>query len=170
MVRARTAGPVYAPPPAEEVPEAETDPAAEPVPEETEVAAADESAVNDALAEALAAEQPVAAANSGPPMTDTEMHGMRVAVSRCWNVGSLSSDALRTKVIVLVAMNADGRPGAISMQGFEGGSESSANQAFEAARRAIIRCGTEGFPLPAEKYEQWREIEMTFDPSEMRIR
>ena len=40
----------------------------------------------------------------------------------------------------------------------------------EAARRAIIRCGARGFELPPEKYEQWRDIEMTFDPERMRIK
>ena len=43
-------------------------------------------------------------------------------------------------------------------------------QAFEAARRAIIRCGSSGFDLPAEKYGHWRDIEMTFNPERMRIR
>jgi len=38
---------------------------------------------------------------------------------------------------------------------------------FETARRAIIRCGADGFPLPVEKYGQWREIEMTFNPEGM---
>jgi hypothetical protein len=42
--------------------------------------------------------------------------------------------------------------------------------AFDAARRAIIRCGAKGFDLPAEKYAQWREVEMTFNPESMRIR
>ena len=45
-----------------------------------------------------------------------------------------------------------------------------AQQAFEAARRAIIRCGVSGFDLPAEKYDQWQEIEMTFNPEQMRIK
>ncbi|MEM9438259.1 MAG: energy transducer TonB, partial [Pseudomonadota bacterium] len=39
-----------------------------------------------------------------------------------------------------------------------------------AARRAIIRCGATGFDLPREKYDQWRQIEMTFNPEEMRTR
>ena len=43
-------------------------------------------------------------------------------------------------------------------------------QAFEAARRAIIRCGSRGFPLPAEKYDQWREVEMVFNPEGMRMK
>ncbi len=43
------------------------------------------------------------------------------------------------------------------------------NSAYEAARRAILRCQGEGFPLPAEKYEQWRMQELTFDPAQMSI-
>ena len=53
---------------------------------------------------------------------------------------------------------------------FTDGSEAAARQAFEAARRAIIRCGASGFPLPAEKYEQWREMELVFNPNGMRLR
>ena len=41
---------------------------------------------------------------------------------------------------------------------------------YEAARRAIIRCGAKGFQLPPEKYEQWRNIEMEFNPERMRIK
>jgi hypothetical protein len=56
------------------------------------------------------------------------------------------------------------------MIAFEGGSEGEARQAYEAARRAIIICGKNGFPLPADKYDQWRDIEMVFNPERMRIR
>ncbi|MFN7053086.1 MAG: cell envelope biogenesis protein TolA, partial [Gemmobacter sp.] len=44
-----------------------------------------------------------------------------------------------------------------------GGSDASAKQAYEAARRAILRCGSQGFPLPAEKFETWKEMELVFD-------
>ncbi|MGR3684765.1 MAG: energy transducer TonB, partial [Paracoccaceae bacterium] len=43
-----------------------------------------------------------------------------------------------------------------------------ARQAFEAAKRAIIRCGSRGYDLPQEKYSQWQDIEMTFDPMRSR--
>ena len=103
-------------------------------------------------------------------MTDGEKDALRVAVQQCWNVGSLSTDALQTTVIVQVSMSQDGRPdtGSIRMVGFEGGSEAAAQQAYEAARRAIIRCGANGFALPVEKYDQWRDIEMVFNPERMR--
>ena len=56
------------------------------------------------------------------------------------------------------------------MLGFDGGSEAAANQAYEAGRRAIIICGDKGFSLPPEKYEQWKDIEMVFDPKGMRLK
>jgi hypothetical protein len=130
------------------------------------------AAVNSALSEALAEIPRAPAAPSGPPMSAGEKDALRVAVSGCWNVGSLSSEALGTTVIVSVAMSQDARPSipSIRMLSFSGGSEAAAGQAFEAARRAIIRCGARGYDLPPEKYDHWRDIEMTFNPERMRIK
>ena len=49
------------------------------------------------------------------------------------------------------------------------GSLSTGHQiAFRAARRALMRCAPyTGFP--PEKYAQWRELEVTFNPKEMVI-
>ncbi len=127
--------------------------------------------VAQALAEALAAPAPAPGA-SGPPLSAAEKEGLRVAVSNCWNVGSLSSEALRTTVVVRVALDAEARPIAstITLASSDGGSQTAARQAFEAARRAIIRCGAKGFGLPSEKYSQWQDIEMTFNPERMRVK
>ena len=127
-----------------------------------------DSAVESALADVLG--EAAAPAPSGPPLTRGEKEGLRVAVQRCWNVGSLSTDALNTTVVVLVKMARNGHPEAIEMVSSKGASPTATRGAFEAARRAVIRCGASGYPLPAEKYDRWREIEMTFDPSNMRIR
>ena len=157
-------------------PEAETQTAArdeEPTPSPEPNPEVESSAVDDALAEALAGSGEVEAPEpSGPPMTRGEKDALRVAVSQCWNVGSLSSEALRTSVVVGVTLSREGMPdiGSIRMLSSSGGSDSSAKQAYEAARRAIIRCGSRGFDLPADKYAQWRDIEMTFNPEGMRIR
>ncbi len=149
---------------------------AETPPPETPIVPAD--AVADAVASALAettfaaAPAPAPAAPTGPPLTGGEKDALRVAVQQCWNVGSLSTDALQTTVVVSVNMSRDARPetGSIRMLSFEGGSEASAGQAYEAARRAIIRCGANGYDLPAEKFAQWQTIEMTFNPEKMRIK
>lgn len=152
-------------------PEATPDPAPEPTPTETPADRAD--AVGDALAEALSGGAEVEAPEpSGPPLSAGEKDALRVAVSSCWNVGSLSSEALRTTVIVGVSLSQDGKPdtGSIKMLSSSGGSAAAAKQAYEAARRAVIRCGAKGFDLPPEKYAHWRDIEMTFNPERMRIR
>ena len=142
---------------------------AEAEPDETETAAVD-AAVAAAIADNTQTSAPRAPA--GPPLSAGERDALRVSVSNCWNVGSLSTAALQTTVVVTVDMQENGRPisGSIQMLSFSGGSEAAAGQAFEAARRAIIRCGARGFPLPPEKFEHWREIEMTFNPENMRIR
>jgi hypothetical protein len=138
--------------------------------------AVDTDAVAAALAEALGGEDkpatPAPAAPTGPPLSNGEKESLRLAVSACWNVGSLSSDALRTTVVVSVQMNQDGTPqnNTITMTGSSGGSQAAAGQAFEAARRAIIRCGSRGYQLPVDKFGQWQNIEMTFNPERMRIK
>lgn len=134
------------------------------------------AAVDNALAEALGGPPGAAPAQaeiaSGPPMTEAEKDVLRLAVQKCWNVGSLSSAALATTVVVAMTMAQDGKPepGSIQLLSSSGGAGDSAKQAFDAARRAIIRCGASGFDLPAEKYGQWRDIEMTFNPERMRVK
>jgi hypothetical protein len=36
--------------------------------------------------------------------------------------------------------------------------------AVSAARRAVLCCGAKSYDLPVEKYGQWRNIELMFDP------
>ena len=158
-----------------ETPEAETPAAAAeaeapPAPEEDSIADAVAAALSEADAEPAGTNGTVE--NAGPPMTDGEKDALRVAVQACWNVGTLSSDALKTSITVGVTVALNGVPDAASIRmiGFEGGTEASARQAYEAARRAIIRCGAKGFQLPPEKYDHWRNIEMTFNPEKMRIK
>ena len=47
---------------------------------------------------------------------------------------------------------------------FSGGSEASAKLAYEVARRAVLRCGAKGFDLPTEKYDEWKDLYMNFNP------
>ena len=134
--------------------------------------ATDTGAVNDALAEALGAGQTNTGTPGGPPLTRGEKDALRVGVQQCWNVGSLSSEALNTTVVVSVSMTKNGKPKSetIRMLDSSGGSSTAARQAFEAARRAIIRCAKSGYDLPQAKYDHWRDIEMTFNPENMRIK
>ena len=153
------------PPPA---PEVETETAEAPVPE------VDQSAVQAALEAATAAAAEAAqAANvpQGPPMTGSEREGFRVAVNRCWNVDP-GSQAARVTMTVGFSMGQDGKVNSdVRQVAASGGDDAAVKIAYDAARRAILRCqGTDGYDLPSDKYAEWQNVEITFDPSGMRLR
>ena len=159
---------------AAEVAEEVTQPVTEAAAEEPAVDAAAE-AIAAALAEATSEDSGVEdggnTAPQGPPITSGEKDGLRVAVSACWIVdtGSQSADVT---ISIGLSMNPDGTvvPGSLELIGAEGGSDDAQRSAFEKARRAILRCEKGGYPLPPEKYEQWKNIEMVFNPDGMRLR
>jgi hypothetical protein len=104
-------------------------------------------------------------------MSSGEKDALRLAVQACWNVDPGARWA-QTTVTVAMNMTQDGRvvQSSLRMIAAEGGDDSTANAAFGAARRAILLCERGGYQLPPEKFGQWQEIEMTFNPEGMRIR
>ena len=136
-----------------------------------------ETTENDDTANAIAAA--VAAANedaavrtpSGPPLTGGETDAFRVAVGGCWVVDPGARSA-GVKVTVSFSLGRDGKVVAndIRQVSASGGDAATQRAAFQAARRAILRCQKGGYPLPVEKYEHWRDIEMTFNPEGMQVR
>lgn len=135
------------------------------------------NSTRDAIADALAGVQQEttpapSSAPTGPPLTGGEKDAFLVDVRRCWNVGALSTAALQAKVVVRFELSREGKPdvGSIQMTGHEGASQAVAKQAYETARRAIIRCGATGYKLPIEKYEQWKIVNITFNPENMRLK
>lgn len=153
-------------------PEAEAPGDAAPEVAETAPAAEDalDAAVADALAEAIAGGG-ATRGDPGPPMTAGERDALRLAVQECWVV-DVGSEAANVTVVVAMAMSPEGRvvDGSLRMLEASGGSDAAVRTAFQSARRAILRCQRDGFALPAEKYAQWQEVEMVFNPSEMRVR
>jgi len=162
------ASPVPTARPQRPTPEPEPQPEPEPAPEPADPLA---DAIAAAVADAVSAPA-TPSVPSGPPLSSGEVDGLIADVSACWNVGALSSEAQRTIVTISVTLGQDGRPdaGSIRMIDSSGGSDASVSQAFEAGRRAILRCGANGFNLPLEKYDQWQTIEMVFNPEQMRLR
>jgi len=140
-----------------------------PQPPAPETPAVDNAAVQAALEAALSS-----ATNTvptGPPMSSGERDALRLAVQACWNVDPGARWA-QTTVTIAMDMTQDGKvvPASLRMIASEGGDASTVDAAFGAARRAILLCQGDGFPLPADKYGQWQQIEMTFNPEQMRIR
>ena len=100
----------------------------------------------------------------GPKLTDEEIKGLQHDVGQCWIIdeGSPVSDV---KLTVAMSMKPDGKVevGSLRMIGGEGGSDKIIKTAFQVVRRAILRCQKTGYDLPKEKYDRWREIEITFE-------
>lgn len=132
--------------------------------------ATNEDEVAAALAAALSAPAQAPAVPAGPPMTGSERDSFRLSVNRCWNVDP-GSVAARVTVEVGFSLDREGRVLGNEVRLLSSdGDQSATNTAFEAARRAILRCQSGGYQLPAEKYDQWQDVVITFDPSGMRLR
>ncbi|PZQ49266.1 MAG: hypothetical protein DI556_11995 [Rhodovulum sulfidophilum] len=105
---------------------------------------------------------------SGPPITTAEREGLRLAVQRCWNLPAGLRDAAELKVTLAAELNADGSVIANSVRLVDPSPAPDARfqQAYEAGRRALLRCAPYA-DLPRDKYAQWRELEVVFNPEGM---
>jgi hypothetical protein len=132
--------------------------------------------VADAVAAALANDLGTSALDgngtSATALTASEADALRLAIQRCWNIGVLSSEAQQVVITVGFSMTPSARheQGSIYIAEASGASDMAVQQAFEAARRAIIQCEGDGYGLPPEKYESWQQVEITFNPEGMRLR
>jgi hypothetical protein len=97
-------------------------------------------------------------------MTVNELDALKARLASCWNIQLAPPDLSELRVKVKMFLNLDGTLSQ-SPQILEVGSSEFARSAAESAVRAVRRCAP--FTLPAEKYESWREINVTFDPREM---
>jgi hypothetical protein len=145
-------------------------------PAKPQTPATSSTATEDAVAAAVAAAAATASApaassaQAGPPMTGGEKDAFRLAVNACWNVDP-GAEWARVTVTVGFSLGQDGRVvGDVRMISATGGNDAQTSTAFQAARRAILRCQSSGYKLPPEKYDQWQNVEITFDPSGMRLR
>lgn len=101
----------------------------------------------------------------GPPMTQAEVEGLKLQVAQCWRLPEGVAGAEDLRVVLSVELDPTGsivgEPRLIEPASAQSRAVLSA---FEAARRAILRCQGAGFELPRDKYAQWRSLELVFDP------
>ncbi len=102
-------------------------------------------------------------------LTTEESEGLKFAIKECWSVPIGIRNDSELKVTLGVELDRDGRvkgsprliePGSIET--------SEIRQAFNAARRAVMRC--QPYDLPIDKYEHWRSMEVVFNPEKMVLR
>ena len=100
-----------------------------------------------------------------PQLTLEELNTFRDDITQCWIIDE-SSPTSNVKLTGAMSMKSDGKleAGSLQLIGAEGGSEEIIETAFQQVRKAILRCQKTGYDLPSEKYDRWRNIEITFDP------
>lgn len=134
---------------------------------------AEAQAQDDEIAALLAAAQAEASAAStsatASPLTSGDLQGLVLAVQSCWNVPIGVRYAADLQVVLRVEFDERGRlvsePRLVDSSGSD---PTAAPQAFEAARRALLQC--QPYALPPEKYDQWKILDVAFNPEQMVLR
>ena len=87
-------------------------------------------------------------------------------VKKCWVIDR-GSMAAELSVLVSVSFKPDGKvePNSIKLLQSSSQNGNLTNVAYQAARRAILRCQKGGYDLPATYYSAWRKMEILFDPN-----
>lgn len=109
---------------------------------------------------------------TGGDITDTltvsELDALRTQLSKCWSLPSGARDAEGLVVEIKVTMNPDA-----TVQQTKIVEESRMSKdpffqtAAESARRALLDPNCSPLILPKDKYHEWREFRITFNPKEM---
>jgi len=101
---------------------------------------------------------------TGAKLTQTELDGLRDAIQRCWVLpqGYSAGRDFRAKVKAQLSEDGriKGRVDVVSVTGFDG--SGGAFLVRNAVKVAIEKC--QPYKLPASKYSQWQNLEVTFYP------
>ena len=110
-------------------------------------------------------------AGSGPPLSGTEQRYLIDRISRCWRPMPLLGQAGAKDLVVTIRVeltldgNVDGVPTLVDPNPLPSGSRAY-SVALELARSAVRGCAPYD-KLPREKYQRWRNIEISFNPEGM---
>jgi outer membrane biosynthesis protein TonB len=105
-------------------------------------------------------------ANLNERLTMSELDAIRQQIERNWSIPAGAKDAANLIVRIHIALNPDGTlRGTPQILDQSRMGEDYFRIAAESAVRAIYK--SEPLKLPADKYEAWRDVTLTFNPREM---
>lgn len=100
-------------------------------------------------------------------LTMTEQDAFRAQMRKCWTLPAGAANPEELVVTLRVFMNPDGTlaraPELVDKGLFNLNTNAFYRTAAESALRAVQRC--QPFQMPADKYQTWKVMELTFDPS-----
>lgn len=103
------------------------------------------------------------------PLSMSEKDAIRSQISRCWSVPAGARDAHGLVVVLRVEVQRDGSVLNVALAEASKGryaKDTFFRAAADSAMRAVRMCSPLK-DLPPEKYDTWRDMELTFDPKEM---
>lgn len=110
------------------------------------------------------ASQGTSTGRTGAKLTQTELDGLRDSIQRCWALppGYSAGRDFQAKVKVRLSPDGriNGRVNVVSVSGFDG--SGGAFLVKNAVKVAIEKC--QPYKLPASKYSEWENLEVTFYP------
>jgi hypothetical protein len=106
--------------------------------------------------------------NPTRPLAISEIDLIRQQIRECWNLPAGAKEAENLSIEIRMAMNPDGtvRQARILDQG-RLQSDPFFRAAAESALRAVLNPHCNPLKLPLEKYQQWKNMILIFDPSQM---
>jgi hypothetical protein len=104
----------------------------------------------------------------GKPLSISEVDAIRQQIKRCWNVPAGAKDAQDLVIEVALVMNPDATVrDARVIDAARMKSDPFYRAAAESARRAVLNPKCNPLKLPSEKYREWQQITLTFNPKDM---
>jgi hypothetical protein len=97
-------------------------------------------------------------------MTANELDALRARLAECWTPPLGWTDPSEVRVVLVITFNQDGTVNGVPNV-LESPQGQYSNTAPESALRAVRRCAP--YNLPADKYAEWQEVKVTFDPRDM---
>ena len=99
------------------------------------------------------------------PLAQRWIIDLRDSVAKCWVVDRSKK---YSKISVTLGVSFDRKGTLLSdsiyLVSASDGSSNDINLAYQSARRAILRCAGDGYDLPDDKYEIWKQMEIQFIP------
>ncbi|GHT88440.1 hypothetical protein FACS1894113_0870 [Alphaproteobacteria bacterium] len=104
----------------------------------------------------------------GEVMTATQIDLLRQAIKKCWHFPAGLRNAEDLVVDIKMELDKDGRvKKAEIMNASKMNSDPDFKIAAENAYRAVLDPKCNPLPLPKDKYEEWKELELSFNPKDM---
>lgn len=103
------------------------------------------------------------------PMSMSEKDAIRSQIAKCWNVPAGAKDAHELVVVLRIQLEQDGTVTKVELAS-ESKSRYGTDTFFRAAADSAMRAVRQCSPLknlPPEKFQTWKDMELTFDPKEM---